>query len=248
MSLMRQVRQILMVMLTALLAGCVAQPSQHPVAWQPLSPLTRSVTTTGSSSVYVKPDVAIVRFSVDSRDADLVKAKSANVAASRAALQTLRSLQIEDKEVQAQLTRSERDYEKMADGHMRFVGYVVTRKYAVKLHDLDRFEPVIEALLARPEYTDQQYTFDTADRDKLLERAKQQAIRNARLQAQSLAAELGCEIGAPSQINESSSEYRTGGGNLFGGSDDSDTASVTPLGEIEVKATVSVSFDLVPKK
>jgi uncharacterized protein YggE len=250
MRLMKAI-QLIGALCVALLTGCAAQSTAQPApAPGQLQAQTRSVSTTGSSTIYVKPDKVTVHFSVESHDPDLGKAKTENVAASRAALEAIRSLKIEDKNVQSQRTRIERDYEQMPDGHRRFIGYEVLRRYSVKLDDMSQFEPLVDALLAKPEYTNQAYLFDTKDHDQLLEKARQQATQVARQRAKLLANELNCDVGSPAQIREATAEVTNSGGNLFGGGGgrDESASGVTPLGEFELTATVEVTFDLLPRR
>src|SRR4051812_20391358 len=80
-----------------LLSGC-ANPSAVPR--QPgFQPPNRTISTSGTATLHVKPDEVTLRFAVETRDPDLAKAKAANDAASRAALDTLKSLHVEDRDI-----------------------------------------------------------------------------------------------------------------------------------------------------
>jgi uncharacterized protein len=233
-----------------LAAGCVSAPDrQHPEHTIPyFGAPERSVSVSGTSTLYVKPDRVTVHFAVETSDPDLTKAKAANDAASRRVLEVIKSHHIEDRDVQTQVMRSGRDYEQTPDRHQRFVGYDVRREYAVTLRDLDQFEPLMDSLLASPEFTDQKYEFASSQRDQQLDQARQLAIRMAKQRAEAIAAELNCRLGTPWTISESTSRYEPSGsgGNLFGGGGGGDASSVAPLGQIEVTDTVNVSFELIP--
>jgi hypothetical protein len=83
-----------------------------------------------------------------------------------------------------------------------------------------------------------------------LDDVKRQAVRVAREQAGLIAGEMKCAIGEPRAIIDRSSDEGGGGGNLFGGGGGNfrREAPAVRFGQLELKATVDVTFDLLPQK
>jgi uncharacterized protein YggE len=101
------------------------------------------------------------------------------------------------------------------------------------------------------------FEYRTSELRKHRDEARKMAIKACREKADALAEELGCKVGAPRTINETSygyygNAYRWGGNNYMmqnsmqaaagGGGDGGESM---PLGQIGVHATLTVSFDLI---
>src|SRR3954466_5060496 len=105
--------------LAALLAllftvGCTMQ-STGPRAGD--APVQRTIRTSGTATVYAKPDFVNLKFAVHTFDGDLTKAKQLNDTAARQVLQLLQTLGVEERDIQTEAMRSDRVEEEMPDRH-----------------------------------------------------------------------------------------------------------------------------------
>jgi uncharacterized protein len=216
----------------------------------------RTVTTSGEAVIYVQPDEVIFNFGVDTRDAGLDKAVAANEAASTKLLAAVKKLGIEEKHIQTdQLNVSivYRDHNAIA-----IDGYNVQRSYCVKLKDPKKFQTLVETALKNGANRVGSFDFRTTELRKHRDKARAMAIEAAKEKAADLAGELKCQIGNPRTINENAGYWGYGGGfNRYaygnnaqvqaqapaGG--EADDEGQLPLGQISVRANVSVTFDLL---
>mgnify|MGYP001486978863 CR=1 FL=1 len=223
--------------------------------------LRRTVTVNGQATVYVQPDEVQLRFDVHTFDKHLPTAKSANDAAAKGVLDFLREQGVEDKWIQTDRMRSEAVYDREnEDGRWRqgpLRGYTVMRSYAVTLKDLGRFQAIADRLLTDASITVQGHAFRSSQMRAHRDAARLDALKAAKEKAAAMAGAYGCRLGPPTSINESDDRWGFGGGgasawdNSFrpAGDGPEDTADVpVQLGQIAVRSTVSVTFELVPEK
>jgi uncharacterized protein YggE len=214
----------------------------------------RTVHTSGTATVFVKPDEVHLRFSAHTFDADLAKAKSANDSASSEAVGFLKSIKVQEKDIQAERMRTERVYEEVTGKPREFKGYTVARDYSVVLRDPGKFEALTDWFLTRTQYSLGGFEFRSSESRKFRDEARRNAVRAAREKAELLVSELKCTVGQPRLVNEVaysattsnwaqnrlSNQHEDGGRMLTGGGE------ITPLGQIAMEATVEVTFDLLP--
>jgi uncharacterized protein len=152
----------------------------------------------------------------------------------------------------------------------RVVGYRVRRAYAVTLRDVSRLDGLLRVALRSGVNHLEGYELRTTELRKYRDDVRKKAIRAAREKAESLAGELGCSVGPPNSVGEGyygwfgAYGYWGGGGwgrssnfgpsqtqnvsySAAGSSGGGDEPSGTPVGQIGVKAQVSVVFEIAPR-
>ena len=223
----------------------------------------RTITTTGEAIVYVVPDEIVINFGVETFDAQLGKAKAANDEASKKLLDAIRKLGVEDKHLQTSDLEVELDYHDGGHPAKGIEGYFARRMYSVTLKDTKKFEQAIDAALASGANRLMGFEYRTTQLRKHRDEARRMAIRAAREKADALARELECNIGKPRTIGEGyygsvgtwGSRWGWGGGmNSYnvaqnvaqsdGGAPGDDEGRALPLGQVGVRAQITVTFDL----
>ena len=223
------------------------QAQEMPVRTPP-----RSISTSGESIVYVVPDEVIVNFGVQTFDRDLDKSKAANDDQSTRLLKAIKSLGIEDKHVQTDTLNIDIQY---IDRHQGIEGYGARRIYSVTLKDTKLLEKLIDRGLKNGANQLHGFEFKTSELRKHRDQARKMAIKAAKEKAVALAGELEMKVGKPRTINEGSVGYygRSWGGNSFSNSSQNavqaapeggDGGETMPLGQMAVRASVSVTFDM----
>jgi hypothetical protein len=225
-------------------------------------PMPRTISSSGESVVYVRPDEAVVGFGIESFGESVEKAKQQNEEASGRLLKAIKGVGVEDKYVQTDTVQIEIRYKESRHPTLGIEGYFARRAYSVRLKDVKKLEPLIDAALKNGANQLAGFDYRTSELRKHRDQARKMAITAAREKAEALAAELGCKIGPPRTINEGGygyfgSSYRWGGNSfqlqngqqeMPAGGGDAGEEDTIPLGQIGVRATVSVTFDLIPQK
>jgi len=223
--------------------------------------VTRTIAVNGEAVIYVVPDEAIVRLGIETFDPSLSRAKSANDERGRELVTAVRNVGVEERNIQADHAEVEIVYVKdnVASG---IAGYRIRRAYAVTLKDPRRLDDLITAALKNGANHVAGYELRTTELRKHRDEARKRAIQAAREKAEALARELSCELGAPRSIGEGyygwfgtrgswggwsgGPSQMTQNVSLSAGGDSGEGNTLAPLGEIGVRATVGVTFDLVP--
>lgn len=238
--------------LLALLTLCVIDPRARAEEVPP-----RSISTSGDSIVYVKPDEVHVTFGIETFDADLDKAKALSDASSSRLLKAIKGVGVEDKNIQTDTLqieisyRSNRPWEGIA-------GYFARRIYSVKLKEIGSFEKLIDAGLKNGANQLLGFEFRTTELRKYRDQARKMAIKAAKEKAIDLAGELDCAIGKPRTISEGyagsyggySWRYNSAMQMAQNSMQEAPAApggeqeETMPLGQIAIRAQVSVVFDL----
>jgi len=214
---------------------------------------TRLITTTGEASVKVVPNEIEFVLGIETRDRNLGGAKKLNTERLQRTLDVLRSLGVDEKNVQTDYLDIQPEY----NNDRVAVSYLVRRTLAVILKDLSKFEALVsESLQVGVNYV-HSVQFRTTELRKHRDRARAMAIQAAREKAVALAKELGQRVGRPHAITEGGGGWLYPGG-FWGGRYGQMTQNVQSsggglapsesdglsLGMINVSATVSVAFEL----
>ena len=215
----------------------------------------RTISTTGEAVVYVAPDEAILNVGVETFSPQLDKAKEENDTLSAKLLAAIKGLGIQDKHIQTANMEIEVRYKDSSRPSYGINGYHARRAYAITLKDVKQFEKLVDTCLKHGANRLMGFQFRTTELRKHRDNARSMAIKAAKEKAVALANDLACKVGAPRTIHEGGSDYYGGWPriNVFaqnsaqvigGGAEGGETM---PLGQIGIRANVSVTFDLIPQ-
>jgi uncharacterized protein YggE len=221
----------------------------------------RTISTTGESIVYVTPDEVVVSFGVETFNADLDKSKADNDARSSKLLAAVKSLGVEDKHVQTDTLNIEVRYKDYNRNATEIEGYFARRQYSVTLKDTKLFEKLIDTILKNGGNRLMGFEFRTTELRKHRDEARKLAIKAAKEKAVDLARELNMNVGKPRTIGEGYSGFYGGRGYYGGwgmnsfnvaqnsvqvapGGGGGEGEGTLPLGQLAVRASISVTFDI----
>lgn len=216
----------------------------------------RTISSSGEAVVYVVPDEAVVGFGIETFNNDLDKSKALNDAASVQLLKAVRALGIADKYIQTDTEQVDIRYRDGSHPTQGIEGYFCRRAYSVTLKDIKLLEKLTDTVLKNGANQLSGFEYRTTELRKHRDEARKMAIKACREKAEALAQELGCKVGPPRTINEVGygyfgNSYRWGGNNYMmqnavqAAPNGDDAGQATPLGQIGVRATISVTFDLI---
>ncbi|MBN1877280.1 MAG: SIMPL domain-containing protein [Anaerolineae bacterium] len=207
--------------------------------------MTYTINVNGSGVATTQPDVADVRFGVESINANASEGVSENTAKMKAVMEAIKALGIEEQDIQT--TEYSMWVEQVYDpeqgvptGEMR---YHITNQVNVKLHDISLVGQLLEGVLDAGANTVSGVTFGVDDPTALQSQAREQALEQARARAEELAAGLGVKVGKVHQVSEYSSGYAptSAAMKLDMGGGDISIAS----GSYNVTVEVQVVFDII---
>lgn len=221
----------------------------------------QQITVTGEALVYAKPDKILINFGIETRDPQLLVAKTRNAEIWKKAAAALKESGVPDKDVQTDYLSIEprySDHQQMGNP----VGYVARDLFVVTLSDPAKVEALISRMLEVGVNHVNGVEFQTTQFKQHRESARQLALVAAKEKAEKMAAALGCAIGKPTAIQETYSggyhyfsSWSSWGG--FGGhqgmsqnviQDQRGSGGDDPrnlaLGKISIRAGVSVTFQL----
>lgn len=217
--------------------------------------LNGGIWVTGTGSVSVVPDVAILSLGVEAQALTVEQAMDEAADAMDAVMAKLRAKGVAEKDIKTQWFNVypitewiDYDYPTrgwIENGHEVIVGYRVTNMLSVKIRDVDATGEIIdEAAEAGGDLIRVQgISFSVDDPSAYYDEARQEAMTDAKAKAQQLASLAGVGLGKAYYISESSGYYpvyydyawESRGG---------DMAVATPIspGETEITLAVQVAF------
>ena len=217
------------------------------------APQPRTISTMGEAVVFVTPDEAVASFGVETFDVNLDKAKADNDLRSASLVKAIKAVGVEEKCIQTDNLQIEVRYKENTptDG---IIGYIARRSYSVTLKDIKLLEKLVDAALKNGANTMSGIDLRSVELRKHRDEARSMAAKAAKEKAQRLAADLESAVGKPLSITEGSSSFWGGYNARFagaqvqnavqvGGGDDPE-GGVIPVGQIAIRAQVSVTFEL----
>jgi uncharacterized protein YggE len=215
----------------------------------------RTISVSGDAEVKVAPDEVVISLAVETNNMDIDKAREENDQKVSAVLAMAKKMGIEDKYMQTDYLSVEPRYDyynNSSERQRKFLGYYMTKNITLTLKDITKFEKfVAEALKLGTNYI-RGMDFQTTELRKHRDAARLMAIRAAKEKATALANELGQKVGKPITISEGTPAIpvfkaaRNAMALNAVASDDSSAegSSSVAAGQIEIKANVSVTFEL----
>lgn len=204
----------------------------------------RTITVTGSGRASVRPDLADLRLGVTITAASVEQARSANSSTLAAVLAGLKALGIEDGDLQTSIVSVSPQYDYSQDGAPpRLAGYTFSNLVAAVVRDIERVGEAIDAALTAGATNVDQIAFRVADPSAAERAAREGAITDARVKADTFVTAAGVAITGVAAIVETGTPipYPTPFAErlAFAAKD-----AATPIepGTNEVTATVTVTY------
>jgi uncharacterized protein len=199
----------------------------------------------GTAEVKVVPDRAIIELGVQKESPSASIAKSAEDAAARKILASLRAQDVDEKDIQTTYLslRPETTYQKK----VRISYFIAEQTLTVMVRDLTKLDAVLESLIHAGGNRINSIQYETSDLRKYRDQARELAVKAAREKAQALAMALGQDIGKAEYIDEVPEyQYATRTSNVTAYNEPFPMVPVrsTAAGQNTISASVLVSFGL----
>ena len=237
--------QHLLVALIAIISLGACMPSNAQTN-QELLP--RTINVNGKAEIKAEPDRAIIRFSIESKDKELNRAKQAVDKTVANILAMTKNLGIEKKHVKSAQVTSRPEYN-WKSKKRELVGYYVSRQIEIDLHNLDNLGQVMHDATEMGVTNMNSPQFYSSRKDEIYREALTTASKNAKANAQVLAEALDTKLGKVHQINATNVHYNQPRMMQSNMRSMKASAEMAPeesyqAGEITVVADVNVVFDI----
>lgn len=210
----------------------------------------RLITVTGDADVHVIPDEVFFTLSVESRDKDIVTAKTTNDRRVANIFSVATASGIDPKRIQTDLASIEPTFD-YHSGRPELVDYVARKTLVICLTEVSRYEDVLTKLLAAGANYVHGVEFRTTELRKYRDQARTIALHAAQDKAAAMARDLGLRVGRAHAISEvQEGSWGMYSRNVYGAAQNAvqnasaGSESAPVVGQITVNAKVNVSFEL----
>jgi uncharacterized protein YggE len=206
--------------------------------------VVEGVQVTGTGSASGDPDVVVLSMGVVAQEKNLEEAHAAAAFAMQQVLDSLKISGVAENDIQT-TQFSIRPVYNYVNSQRILQGYEVSNIVSVKVRDMDKTSPVIDnAVTAGGKWIQvNSISFTIDDPEELQTQAREEAMKDARAKAQTLAALGGVTLGAPVSISETAGSgpiYRYGMDSVVS----EDVATPIEPGEVEITVTVTVVYNI----
>lgn len=168
------------------------------------------ITAKGNASAEVKPDVANITIAVQTQSKTLVEAVNDNNALAEKINSNLKK--IIGKDDQLKTTGYQvfpvYSYDKQSTPSSKLTGYKVTNQIQVKTKTISKIGQIIETALNNGANSVSGLNYSISSTQSICNSLIAQAVKNARLEADTLAAALGMKITGVSKVSSSCSDMQ----------------------------------------
>lgn len=214
------------------------------------------ISVNAEGEVKIVPDEVVLTLGVETVNKELVIAKDENDQRVRKVIAAAKKLGVEEKYIQTDHISIEPRYKREWENR-DFLGYFVNKNIAITLRDVSKFDALLSAALDGGANYVRGVDFRTTQLRKYRDQARSLAAKAAQEKANAIAGQLGETLGRPRsiQVHEPGLFYpyncwgQKSGSQMMqnvvqeapGSGAGGDTVA---LGQISVKAQVTISFDL----
>ncbi len=203
------------------------------------------ITVTGENRAQATPDLATVDMGVTTEGPSAADALAANTAAVTAIMNRLASAGIEARDIQTSNLSLNPNWTSTPDGAGSVIsGYVAMNMLSVRVRDLGKLGPVLDAVVSDGANTLNGITFGLQDPKPVMAAARKDAVADARLRAEELAAAAGVKLGALVSITEGGAYQAPQP--MYRQSVAQDAGVPVAGGEVGMTASVTLVFEAAP--
>lgn len=253
---MRPFITLVAVVLSLFLVAKTVNEFRYPVGNNTPEPL---ITVSGYGEVYIKPDVAIVTFSVTEEASTVAAAQDSSAKKINQIMGALKEQGIEEKDIKTTNYNIYPRYEypravctasycPPTDGKRTLAAYVVTEGVTVKIRDLSKAGILLSALGELGATDVSGLSFEVDDDEAVKTQAREKAIADARAKAEEMADALGVRLVKVVGFSEDNYyppvAYRTMATEAYGMGGADVSSPVIAAGENLVTSNVHVIYEI----
>lgn len=169
----------------------------------------KTIAVSADAQINVVPDKVLITLGVETIDADLRAAKTANDDSCAKIISTARSFKIAAKDIQTDFISIQPQYSSRDVSRpyelIHIVGYTVHKSMQITLRDFSTFDSFLSTAVAAGANHVLNIEFRTSDLRRYRDQVRESAIKAAREKADALASALGQKVGKAISIRENQS-------------------------------------------
>lgn len=202
---------------------------------------SRSLSVSGSGTVYLTPDIAYIYIGVHTEEPDIAQALADNNTQAQAVVMALQAMGVASEDIQTTNFSmwTTQDYD---TNGLSYTKYVVDNTVYITVRDLSQLGSLLDTVVGSGANNINSISFDAADKSAALTEARQNAMQNADALASELAQTAGVSLGAIQNISYTEASpypyYGMGGG---GASAPNASVPIQP-GQLQISVTVDVTY------
>ncbi len=206
----------------------------------PAQAAERLITVTGHGMVAVAPDTAMIRIGVTTQGKTAHDASTANAKHMTKVIGTIEQSGIAQKDIQTSQLSLQPQYDSK-NGANRLLGFQVTNRVTVRIRKIADLPAVLDKAISAGANEMSGISFLVSGENKLLDRARADAVADARRKAELYAKAAGATVGKVVAITEQGSSPPP---RPFQALRASGSAVPVAPGQEMLRATVTVSYEL----
>jgi len=210
-------------------------------------PLAKTITVSGSASIEVKPDHATINIGVDTSDKVTVKAVAANSVLMAKVVEAVKAQGIAEKSMQTSHFSIEAQHPNLKEGYgfdyTVTLGYAVSNILTIEVDDVGKVPLIIDAAVKAGANTSNSVVFQSKNRQALDDKALADAVKDARHNAEILAAAEGSKVGKAISITNTGNPWEAMGG-VKNKTFIAQQAPIIMAGQVDISAAVTVEYVL----
>jgi uncharacterized protein len=242
---MKRTILILAVMLPAIIALSACGPAT--IVANPLPP-QRSLNVSGTGTVTLTPDIAYINIGVHTELDTAANAVASNNTNTQQLVDALKKAGVDAKDIRTTSFSIYPNTQYDPQTNQRLgTTYVVDNVVYVTVRNLDKLGDLLDTAVKAGANNVNSIQFDVADKNPAIKQARDQAVKDARTQAQELATAAGVTLGNLQQINFNNNiptpmteAFGKGGGGLAA----ADVAVPINAGTMTLTVNVSMSYEI----
>ena len=200
----------------------------------------------GQGSVSQAPDLATISFGVTKSSSAVSDAQNQTNKAINSVLENLKNLGVSEKDLKTTNYSVNPNYS--FEGVARIIGYTVAQNIEIKIKNIKNTNKIIDAITGNGGNLigQIQFGFDDKTKAKLEDKARKEAVGNAKEKAQDLANAAGIKLGRIINVQESQNAYprpiSLDAPARIGGVPEEKTE--IPTGESSMKINVTLTYEI----
>jgi uncharacterized protein YggE len=164
---------------------------------------SREITIQGEGRVFARPDVALIKLGITTDGWKAEVAVKENAEKMNAVLKEIKFLNVEEKDIQTSKYNLSLRYE-WIEGKRIFRGYALEQEVKVKIRDFEKIGEIIERAASQGANLVGELYFTVDDIDLVRQKAREEAIKKAKIKAREIAKQSGIKLGKLINVYEGS--------------------------------------------
>jgi uncharacterized protein YggE len=172
---------------------------------QAVEKVDKLITVTGEATVSATPDAASIRVGVSSQGKTARAASDTNTKDMTVVIAAIKESGVADKDIQTTSLSLQPQYDPNKTGAARLIGFQANYQITVKIHDIAQLPNILDRAISAGANEMSGIELVISEQAKLLDKARADAIADARRKAELYANAAGMKVGRVMTISEEGS-------------------------------------------